>query len=354
MIHGADILSYKTDRDLIDFSSNINPLGYPTGLMDFIISEFDNVKSYPDIQYRELRDSLSRYLKTEAKYIVPGNGAMEIIDGVLSKFNRCIIPYPSFIEYELRAKENNCEIEFIAPNPDLSLNMGVLESVIENCSDNGYKNCLIIGNPNNPTGYVLSLEEIKSIHSLCMENGVTLILDEAFFEFTDSNYDTVEYANSMNYKNIIIVRAATKFFGLPGIRLGYGIMNEDNVNFLKHSLNPWSVNSFAESAGRYVFNDRVYINESVEYIKKEREFLYDQISSLNSFKIFKSRSNYMLLKAMKNDVNELFDFLIKNGILIRLCSTFRGLDNTYIRIAVKSHDDNSYLIKKLKEFYNAK
>lgn len=353
MIHGADILSYKTDRELIDFSSNINPLGYPDGLKDFIFSEFDNVKSYPDIQYRKLKESISKYLNAESKYIVPGNGAMEIIDGVLSKFTRCIIPYPSFIEYELRAKENNCEIAFLEPNADLSLNMDKLTAVIEDVN-NESGNCLIIGNPNNPTGYVLSLEIIKKIYSLCLENGVTLILDEAFFEFANPDYDTIEYAKEMNFKNIIIVRAATKFFGLPGIRLGYGIMSEDNIKYLEHSLSPWSVNSFAESAGRYIFSDVEYIQNSLEYINRERKFLYDEINKLGQFLIFKSKSNYMLLKMNKNVVDELFDYLLKCGILIRLCSTFRGLDDSYIRIAVRSHEDNSYLIKKLKEFYHAK
>lgn len=352
MIHGADILSYKTDKDLIDFSSNINPLGYPEGLKEFIISEFDNVKSYPDIHYRKLKESLSNYLKTDSRYIVPGNGAMEIIDGVLSKFNRCIIPYPSFIEYELRAKKHKCQIEFIEPHRDLSINIESLIDSIKSSCDDKIETCLIIGNPNNPTGYVLNQYDLKQIYSVCNQKGVTLILDEAFFEFTDLDYDTVDFASEMNFNNIIIVRAATKFFGLPGIRLGYGIMNENNASYLEQSLNPWSVNSFAESAGRYIFNHNGYIKNTIDYINTERNFLFREISKLNAFEIFNSKSNYLLLKLKNNEVNELFEFLLQSGILIRLCSTFRGLDDSYIRIAVRSHHDNSYLIKKLKEFYN--
>lgn len=351
MIHGADILSYKTDRDLIDFSSNINPLGYPDGLKEFMFSEFDNVKAYPDIKYRELRASIANYLGVNSDNIVPGNGAMEIIDGVLKRFDRCIIPYPSFIEYELRAVANECKTQFIPPRDDLSLNFREMYNAISKTTEN---TCVILGNPNNPTGYVLSLEDIKKLHSHCKEHKATLILDEAFFEFADLDYNTVDLAIDVDFENIIIVRAATKFFGLPGIRLGYGIMSEENVINLNDSLNPWSINSFAESAGRYIFNDDSYINDTIKYINNERDYLISELRELNAFEIYEYHSNYLLLRLIAGNTDELFKYLLQSRILIRLCSTFRGLDNSYIRIAVRSHEDNKYLIKTLKEFYHGK
>ncbi|MDO5718674.1 MAG: histidinol-phosphate transaminase [Tissierellia bacterium] len=350
MIHGADIWTYG-DENLIDFSSNINPLGYPEGLREFLFSQFDNVKRYPDIKYRLLKDNLSKYLKISSKNIIAGNGAMELIDLIISRYENIIIPYPSFVEYEIRANIRKINMNLIPPKKDLSLDIERILKEIRRLKDkNG---SIIIGNPNNPNGYAIDYSHLTDIHSACMESEVDLILDEAFFEYAELDYDTVEYAESKEFKNIIIIRAATKFFALPGLRLGYSVMQSGLAKIIEDQMNPWSINSFADSASSYIFKDEDYIKKSISFNRMERNYLISELNKFGIFRVYDSKSNFILLK-MENSNRKLFEFLLKNNLLIRLCQNFRGLDDRYIRIAVKSRIYNDRLLKLLHDYVNLK
>ena len=345
MGHGGDLLSYENqyDGELIDYSSNINPLGMQEGLEDIIKDSLKELETYPDIKYRRLRRSVARYLNCETDNVVIGNGAVELIDNFIFSAKRVIIFTPSFSEYERRAQIHNKKVIKIPYNKDFIIGC---ESIPDTINEG---DMLVVGNPNNPTGLRIGKEELINIYEIVKKHKGFLLLDEAFFEFCPEDYDSIELFKHTRYENLGIIRAATKFFALPGVRLGYGCSSIKLVKEIKKIQPPWSVNSIAEVAGNYIFNDKGYIEESKRYIAKERKYLLGELSNIEGIKPYNTNANYILIKLINCDEEYAFKFFLNRGIIIRKCSNFHGLDKSYIRIAIKSRNNNKKLIKIFKE-----
>lgn len=345
--HGADtssmMLKYgKSEEDILDFSSNINPY-LPKDIDKYILEGLKLSSKYPDIEYINLRKNIGSYLNINSDYIIPGNGASEIIyllmkilDGPLGIIN------PTFSEYERAANLNNVEIVDLYFDSDFKLD---IKEVEKNLDEFKY---LFICNPNNPSG---SVENVDKLIKLLKENKKFLIIDETFMEFVHKNeeYTLINYIN--DYDNIFILKAITKFFGLPGIRLGYGVTsNKEILNKMWKYKEPWSVNSFAENICNYIFKEEDYIENTKNYFKEEIDFMIENLEKIDNLEVFKSNTNFILLKLRKYDSIYLKEklFLEKN-ILIRDASNFKGLDEHYIRVAVKKREENETLIDALNE-----
>ena len=340
MEHGADLLTYKDqyDGELIDYSSNINPLGPPKGLKDVILDSLGALTTYPDIKYRNLKQSISKYLKCEKENVLVGNGAVEIINNFIIPANRVIVVQPSFSEYEKRAIANGKEVVKTNYADDFSIDLDSLNEIQKD-------DLLILGNPNNPTGLRIPKDELMNIYNLVRYQGGFLLLDEAFFEFCPEDYDSIKIFKEFNYENIGIIRAATKFFALPGIRLGYGCTSSKKCEEIKKIEQPWSVNSFADAAGQFIFKDEEYIKESKRYIEEERNFLLNELSKIEGISVYNTSTNYILIKLLNWKQENIFNFFLKNGILIRKCTSFEGLDTDHIRIAIKDRENNLKLLE---------
>lgn len=345
MEHGGDLLTYKEDYEgeLIDFSSNINPLGPPKGLDRILIDSFKSLKAYPDIKYRTLKKSISRYLNCNEKNVLVGNGAVEIINNFTILGNRIIVMTPSFSEYEKRAIVHGKQVLRVCYNKDFTIDIKSIDKIIEE------GDLLIIGNPNNPTGLRIGQGELIKIYELVKERAAYLLLDEAFFEFCPMDYDSIELFKKRDYENVAIIRAATKFFALPGIRLGYGCTSMDLVKKLEKVELPWSINSLGDAAGKYIFSDEEYIEESKRYIEKERKYLLEELSKIVGIKPCNTHTNYILIKLINWNEEYVFKFFLKRGILVRKCSSFPDLQKEYIRVAIKDRENNMKLIQVFKE-----
>ncbi|MDO5725078.1 MAG: histidinol-phosphate transaminase [Tissierellia bacterium] len=342
--HGADILSYEKyfDGDLIDFSSNINPIGPPKGIENYIFDRLKRLQSYPDAQYRNLKSKLSNYLKADEKNICVGNGAMEIIDMAISRFKRALIFVPAFIEYELRAKFWNLDIEFSNLDHNFEIDFENLKKILKS------ETLVILGNPQNPSGNIISKEKLLNLYEIIKSKNAYLLLDEAFFEFANLDYDTIELFKKYKFENIGIVRAATKFFALPGVRLGYGVFDEEMAKAITNSQLPWTVNSVAEICAEYIFKDLGYIKESTQNMDYLRAKLFERLKKIKGLRPIKSHSNYILIECEKSEDYYFYE-LLKRGFIIRRCSNYRNLNGNYIRIAVKNENLNDELIKALEE-----
>lgn len=346
--HGANIVDMsikynKKEKDIVDFSSNINPY-IPQNLEKYTIEALKNSIKYPDINYIELRNSISEYLSLDANFIIPGNGASEIIyllmkciDGPLGIIN------PTFSEYERAAKLNNVEvIDLYFENDEFDLNINQIKESIERFK------YLFICNPNNPTGKV---KNIKELLELMKNQGKFLIVDETFMEFVyeEKDYSLVKYIES--YDNLIIIKAVTKFFGLPGIRLGYGLTSNKEL-LLKMYLHkePWTINSFAENICKYILKDKDYINQSKSYFREEIRYMVESLKKIPNIKVYSTDTNFILmkLKDIKSSKLKAKMFIYKN-ILIRDASNFKNIDDSYIRIAIKTRKENDLIIKALRE-----
>lgn len=345
--HGANVEMMaeafnKNTEDIIDFSSNINPKVVPN-LEEYIFEGLSKCKSYPDINYTKLRRNIGNYININPQYIIPGNGATEIIYLLMKNIKkRLAILNPTFSEYERGAKLNNLEIInfMLNKNDEFSVNLKEIEDNIDRFDS------LFICNPNNPNGKVKNIEELLKI---MIKNDKLLIVDETFMEFVyeEENYSLIKYVEK--YKNIFILKAVTKFFGMPGLRLGYGVTsNKKLLDDIYRYKEPWTVNSFADTLSNYIFKDEEYINSSKEYYLNERAYMLNSLRKIEKIHVYDTDTNFILIRLKDIKAEQLKLKLFKeSNILIRNASNFIGLDENYIRIAIKSHEENQLILKEL-------
>ncbi|WLD29763.1 Threonine-phosphate decarboxylase [Clostridioides difficile] len=346
--HGANVdemakLYGKDPKEIIDFSSNINPKVLPN-LEKYILRGLDECRNYPDINYTNLRKNISKYININPNFIIPGNGATEIIYLLMKSIKkRLAIINPTFSEYRRSAKLNNIDIIDLEldSNNNFKLDIDTVKNKIEKFDS------LFICNPNNPSGNV---QDLKELVCLLNENNKMLIIDETFMEFVENEneYSLVKYIESN--KNIFIIKAVTKFFGMPGLRLGYGLTSNSKImDKIYEYKEPWTINSFADMLSNFIFEDKDYIRNSKEFYIKERKYMLQELKGIRNIKVYDTDANFILIKLYKKIADELKKDLFKHGnILVRDASNFIGLDDSFIRIAIKSHEDNKILIENIK------
>ena len=341
VVHGGKLSIPNLDSDIIDFSSNIGPMGIPLGLRQTLKKRLDSMSLYPDLFSTSLRSDLKKYIKLPKSNIIIGNGAIEIIYNFCNAFlskKRILIPVPTFSEYEAATKLADCKITFFK-TMNLSKN---LDSFISKIPMNG---CVFVCNPNNPTGTILSKTQLSKIILTAKQKSCLVFVDECFIELVpQSNQSILNLIKK--YDNLFVLRSLTKSFGLAGIRIGYGIGSKQMIDILQKIKIPWSVNVLAQEAGIIAIKNKSHITKSNSIIKKEYIFLKNKINSIKGFSCHESSTNFILIKTKQNST-KIQEQLLKHKILIRDCKNFRGLNNYYIRIAIKSHKENLKLVKAL-------
>ncbi|MCB2296744.1 pyridoxal phosphate-dependent aminotransferase [Clostridium tagluense] len=357
MIHGGDVYTdgLLQGRELIDYSSNINPLGVPKSFIDNINEAINALTRYPDIQYRNVLKGLKEYIDCPEEYFVLGNGAAEIIDLVIACHKSLLIVVPSFVEYEIDAKKWGCNIEYSYLKEDINYNDLLKNEYAQLSYD--YKDILnklqkveamVLGNPNNPNGNIIDRGEFQKILEYCESNNKVIIIDEAFIEFTgDPRHSFVDEVKK--YKCLFIIRALTKFFAMPGIRFGYGISsNAALIKNIKSKQNPWNINCFAEVAARHVLKDSTYIEKSKEWIRAERPRFLKSLKNIYFIEeVFLTYGNYVLCKLKGLASEGFYKICLEQGFVIRKADNFRGLDKQYVRLAIKDRASNEKLVAML-------
>ncbi|GFZ30693.1 threonine-phosphate decarboxylase [Clostridium zeae] len=347
--HGGNI--YEHNKTIIDFSSNINPLGVPQCFKHALLEGIADFTVYPDREYKKLRQNIARYIgNVSIEDIIPGNGAVDIIYRALEaiEYKNLYISRPTFSEYKRAGEKAKMVVKEINIYEQEYEGLS-LECLIENIEE---QSVVLLCNPNNPTGTLIEKTEFLELLKSLQKTKSFLIIDEAFIEFAPKFKDAsmVEYISQ--YDNLLIIRAATKFFGLPGIRLGYGVTrNIDLIKSIERNMEPWSVNTAAEIAASCIFDDQEYINATLDWIGSERRYLYEKLSKLNGLKVYTSSSNFLFLELLdeKMDAYELQKKLLEYNILIRLPKGFNGVSRYNFRIAIKDRINNDILINSLKE-----
>ena len=355
-LHGGNI--YKIRRELKiskvnDFSVNLNPLGIPKKLIKCLKNNIKIISQYPDPDYTEIKEELSKYLGIDENFIISGNGATELISLYAGSVpnKKVLIVAPTFSEYENAFKRNNAKIDYfyLKEENDFNLDIDDLIKKVKNYD------VLVICNPNNPTGNFISLERMAKIAHECLKSNTNLFIDEAFIEFIE-NYKNHSAINIFKeYKNIFILRALTKFFAVPGLRIGYGITGDEKLLETMGQLQDiWNINILASFAAKVVLNDKKYIESSFEIIKAERDFLYQKLGKIENLKVYKPESNFILVKILNGMSSvELKKLLLeKYHTLIRDCSNFRYLDDRFFRIAVKKRKANLHIYLVLKNIFS--
>ncbi|MCG8500969.1 MAG: aminotransferase class I/II-fold pyridoxal phosphate-dependent enzyme [Firmicutes bacterium] len=344
MKHGGDILTYRHlyDGHIIDFSSNINPLGPPEGLKRVMMEGFDDITAYPDIRYRVLKGEVARYLGCKESEVMLGNGAVELIHNMVMMFDRAVVPVPCFSEYVERPEILGKEVMKVNLDHRFEIDdQALLPHIREG-------DLLILGNPNNPTGKRINRDKLLAIHETVKERGAFLLLDEAFYEFCSDDYDSIRLLYGSHH--VCVIRAATKFFALPGLRLGYAYAPKAMVQKYNRIALPWHINTFADLAGRIIFKQEDYIAKTKAYMGTQRQYMLSALKAIDGIAVWDTDCNYILIKLLRANEEILFRFMIQKGILIRKASSFEGLDDRYVRIAIKDEKCNRYLVEWMKEW----
>ena len=339
--HGG-LSSIKTKiSDIVDFSSNVSPAGAPRSVKMALKNYLKYIENYPDQNSKTLLDSLQQYTGFNKSYIIVGNGAIEILYNFCNTFLQkkdVLIPVPTFGEYEAASKLADSNLRFFK-----TMNLSQDVESFSECIPK--KGCVFICNPNNPTGQLISKKHLEFVIKIAKKRSSVVFVDECFIELVrNTNQSVISLVKK--YDNLFVLRSLTKSFGLAGIRIGYAVTSKQTAEILNKIKVPWSINSLAQIAAIIALQDKNHLVKSKLIIKKEYEFLLSKLSNIDGIEMTPSSTNFILLKT-KHDATDLQKKLLKHKILVRNCKNFRGLDNHFIRIAIKSHKDNIKLIKAL-------
>lgn len=304
---------------------------------------------YPDPNCTELKSALAGYLNLEPERIIAGNGAAELIYLLVKVLQpkNVLLPQPTFSEYEIAVVTGGGKVM----DYPLSLEAGFQPVAEEITAMLPGVDMVILCNPNNPTGVLTGRQDLVKILKQAIADNVTVVVDEAFMDFVvpREEYSTVSLLR--DFPNLFILYSLTKFFAIPGIRLGAALGNPALVKKLHMYKDPWNVNCFAQEAGVVSLQDDAYIKKSIAFIQQEKQYLFEQLSLVGGLKPFSPAANYVFVDIRKTDLSapELTDRLGRRGILVRDCSSYKNLDSYYIRVAVRNRAENERLVVALKD-----
>ena len=303
-----------------------------------IVSNF-NFNKYPDPNANELREELANFINKDKENIICGNGGDEIINLIIMAFvdpkDNIIVHSPSFEMYQISSTINYGNIIKV---PDLKDYVIDTNGIIEEANKNNAK-LIFLCTPNNPTGYLMTREEIDRV--INNTEGI-IVLDEAYVEFSDLK--EVDYTNN---DRIIIVRTLSKLFGLAGLRIGYGVGSVNIINCLNKVKPPYNVNGLTQSIATNVLKNRDLIIKRIDYFKSERDRLIESLRKLDYLKVYNSNTNFILVKIDSKYKDEITKKLEKNSILAKIYNNKPELENC-IRISISKKEVNDLILDSFK------
>lgn len=323
--HGGDIYAY--DRDLLDFSVNLNPLGMPDRVLRAIREHAEEYDRYPDPHCRALRRALSVRESVPEKWLVFGNGAADLIVRLcmVLKPKRALLPAPTFSEYEKAVRLAGGEVRrfFLRQEAGYQVTADYADAVQPGDS------VVFLCNPNNPTGALAEPGTVEALLSACGQVGAVLVVDECFLPFTDGRSCQ---SRLRAYPNLMVLRAFTKLYAMAGLRLGYLMCaDEDLAGRIGAWGQSWSVSAPAQVAGLAAVSEEGWPERTRRFLRMERPWMTDALGALGFF-VYPSHSNFLLFQARP----DLWDRAMARGVMLRPCSNFPGLDGSYFRIGLKS------------------
>ena len=413
-VHGGDV--YRRAVDL-DYSVNINPLGMPLRACRAAKHGVDQSIAYPDWKVEKLRDAVVSFLDRKFASIAPewitfGNGAADLIYRLMQVLRpqQVIVAAPAFAEYSIAAERVGAQIipVYLQEEEDFSFTPSVEAAFIRAIEAAPSGSAVFLCNPNNPDGNVIRAEVLQRIAAVCESKNSWLIVDECFLPFlrSDDSSNTAaarifdaEYTlrpsertcsmvpSLRAFEHLVILRAFTKIYGMPGLRLGYMLTAAQALtDAVRATMTPWEINLPAQLAGVAALEETEFVEKTRALIREERTFLVRVLPTLpyvEKVYVPTSDANFLLFRTAWNepstqDVREdktartqrsndshdasergpeseplgelyrvdLKDLLLEKGVLIRACGNYEGLDERYYRICVRTHEENLELIRR--------
>jgi threonine-phosphate decarboxylase len=345
--HGGNAIFENGNENIVDLSANINPLGMPEGVREAIIRNIPDCDHYPDNFSTELQKKIAAFEGIDPGWIFCGNGVSDIIFRLprATQAKKVLIAVPSFLDYERAAVSCGAMVirHPLSPDNGFALDKTFIEMVRYEKPE-----LVFLCNPNNPTGLLTERWLIKELLECCLSIHSRLVIDECFMDFTE-DADTITGQVFLDrYTNLIILKAFTKLFALPGIRLGYALCADNEVIQNLYFYGPdWPVSNLTQAAGiAALVGAKSFIEKTVEYVSKERSVMENKLRLLG-YKVFESKANFVFLK--NPYPFNLQKELARHGFRIRACENFPSLDISYYRIAVSKTENNNRLLSAVED-----
>lgn len=345
------LFSIDREKEILDFSANLNPLGPPSWLREAMFHSFNHLTVYPDPTYSISEAALSEYEMLSKEEVLLTNGGAEAIFLAAKLFEggKGLIVQPTFVEYERACKHYHIHTEdvFLENSNEFKL---PLQLILDKMSG---VDVIFLCRPNNPTGTVVDEESLHKILEKGLQSNTYIVVDEAFVDFLPSpTFSLSSWLSS--YANLILLRSLTKMFTIPGLRIGYMLANDTIIGKMKSCQLPWSINALADKAVPKLLKDQSFVKRTREWLEKESVHVIKKITELDYY-VSDSKVNFYLLQDNKRpeETEELLKYLFKSGILTRHTHNFKGLNGDFLRIAIRSSEENIQLIDKLQKWRNS-
>lgn len=345
----ADIAGCSPDC-ILDFSASINPLGPPKSAISAIQTHLDTLTAYPDPSYQSICQVLSEVHQLPVDWFLPGNGSAELLTWAcrdLAQLAWTGVLKPAFADYQRALKAFQAQIRPLPLNLKQIQHQSsseLIEQALQNArqSADSAQAGLLLNNPHNPTGGLISIHQIEPF----LEQFSLVVVDEAFMDFLPVDADYSLISKVQDFPNLVILRSLTKFYSLPGLRLGYAIGHPDRLRHWQQCRDPWSVNSLAVMAGIAVLGDRAFQSRTLSWLPPIRTELIQSLVELGAYPL-EGAANFLLVQT-KVSVPLLQELLLTHHrILIRDCLSFPELGDQYFRIAVRTQAENQCLLAAL-------
>ena len=367
-IHGGNIFQFAHEQriepyEVVDFSANINPLGPSQRGLDALNAQLRYISHYPDATNDDVLNAIADTYGMDKHQIIVGNGAAELLYAIcrLPGYTGAFVPAPGFSEYKEALEASKIPVRdiFYRPREDdngkpyFEVPYLALETFAAELKGQDGRIIVFLGNPNNPDGTLLDKDHIRTVASMLKDANSLLVIDESFIDFVgnDPLQDNEHSIRSLvnEFDNIIVVHSFTKFYAVPGLRIGAAFTNETLITQLQQYIPSWSVNTLAQAYTKAALNDVDYIKRTKQELNEERAFMYNALDAIEGITVYPPSANFILFQVNQEGItaNDINEELKKYNMIVRNCDSYVGLTNHWVRIAIKDHDTNIKLVDKL-------
>lgn len=367
-IHGGNIFQFAHEQriepyEVVDFSANINPLGPSQRGLDALNAQLRYISHYPDATNDDVLNAIADIYEMDKHQIIVGNGAAELLYAIcrLPGYTGAFVPAPGFSEYKEALEASKIPVRdiFYRPweddngKPYFEVPYLALETFAAELKGQDGRIIVFLGNPNNPDGTLLDKDHIRTVASMLKDANSLLVIDESFIDFVgnDPLQDNEHSMRSLvnEFDNIIVVHSFTKFYAVPGLRIGAAFTNETLITQLQQYIPSWSVNTLAQAYTKAALNDVDYIKRTKQELNEERAFMYNALDDIEGITVYPPSANFILFQVNQEGItaNYINEELKKYNMIVRNCDSYVGLTNHWVRIAIKDHDTNIKLVDKL-------
>lgn len=367
-IHGGNIFQFAHEQriepyEVIDFSANINPLGPSQRGLSALEAQLRYISHYPDATNDDVLNAIADIYGMNKNQIVVGNGAAELLYAIcrLPGYTGAFVPAPGFSEYKEALEASRIPVRdiYYRPREDdngkpyFEVPYLALETFAAELKGQDGRIIVFLGNPNNPDGTLLDKNHIRTLASMLNDANSLLVIDESFIDFVgndtlqDNEYSMRSLVNE--FDNIIVVHSFTKFYAVPGLRIGAAFSNSQIIDKLNKFIPTWSVNTLAQAYTESALNDVEYVKRTKQVLREEQYYMYNALDAIAGITVYPPSANFILFHIEQDGVtaDSINEALKKHKMIVRNCDSYIGFNSQWVRIAIKDHDNNVRLVDAL-------